>query len=311
MDALKKKLAESASFHSFLSESAVCDVLRSLRWNAKHGAYYEDLETKKQREIDVIAQQFWRRKTKNGDQQVRLTVLIEVKTMKGFHLLVSPFEEDGFSFYQNVHWLGDPHGDYSELASSLRVNGMEEGAIDKFVQRLQQFAYPRQKARPWLLMVRPNTETVFTSFRETNIGAEKELDNSVFWKASQSLRSASKSIQKSILEAHLEDVAGSVKYAPKTEEKRINYVLGWAKDRINRIDVIHPIVVTDADIWVSGSGGPEPVKWSRFGQYSFDGIPEWWCDVVNSKHFAEYALLISMHYALELKSAKATLQKQN
>ena len=125
VDALKIKLAESASFHSFRSESAVCDALKSLRWNAKHGAYYEDLETKKQREIDVIAQQFWSRKTKNGDQRVRITVLIEVKTMKGFHLLVSPFEEDGFSFYQNVHWLGDPLGNYSELSSALKVGSSD------------------------------------------------------------------------------------------------------------------------------------------------------------------------------------------
>jgi hypothetical protein len=309
MDALKEKISKSISFHSFLSESAVCEALRLLGWNAKHGAYYEDIETKKQREVDVIARQFWGRKSKNGDQFVRLTILVEVKTMKGFHLLVSPFEEDGFSFYQNVHWLGDPRGDYTDLASALRVNGMEEDALNNFLKRLHQFAYPRQIARPRLLMVRPNTETVFTSFRETNIGSEKELDNSVFWKASQSLRAASKSIQKSIIEGSLDDIAGSVKYAPKAKEKHINYVLGWAKDQINRIDVIHPIVVTDADIWASGGDGPEPVKWSRFGQYSFDGTAEWWCDVVNSNHFAEYAQVISEHYALELKAAKAKLQK--
>lgn len=307
MDSLKEKIANSLSFHSFRSESAVCDALNSLGWDAKHGIYYQDIETTKHREVDVIARQFWRRKSKNGEQIVRLTMLVEVKTMKGFHLLVSPFEGDGFSLYQNIHWLGDSGGDYPELASALRDNGMEEIALISLLKRVHQFAYPRQRARTWMLMVRPNSGTVFTSFRETNIGTEKELENSVFWKASQTLRSASKSIQKSIMEGSLDDIAGSVKYAPKSKDRHISYVLGCAIMMLNRVDIIHPVVVTDADIWVSRGDAPELVKWSRFVQNSYNETTEWWCDVVNSKHFAEYAQTSSKYYSSRLKAARAKL----
>jgi len=47
------------------------------------------------------------------------------------------------------------------------------------------------------------------------------------------------------------------------------------------VDIVHPVVVTDAKLWSANRAGIEERKSARFSLRTFAGHSEWWCDVVN------------------------------
>jgi hypothetical protein len=87
-DALVKKLIASTSFQSLVTEEEVKSAFKQEGWQAIQSTFYKDLSTRVLREVDVLARNAWW-----CDMSARLTleVVVEVKTMKGFHLLFSPY----------------------------------------------------------------------------------------------------------------------------------------------------------------------------------------------------------------------------
>lgn len=306
---LQSQILASDAFRSFLSEKSVCRTLNTCGWTTQHGAYFEDLETKKPREVDVVARQRWRRGQKKAPDQLALvSLLIEVKTMAGFHLVASPFDvHDTRVFHQNTDWLGDFTGEYADLCADLLKNGWTAQEVRAFKKSINRYAFPGDFMRLADLSVRPPSETAFTSFRETNIGKEKELDQSVFWRASRSLRSACQSIREGMQKSSLAEIAESGRKQGEAlpAKKKIDFVTFFAKMHLDRIHILHPIVVTDAKLWVARASKPVQAKWLRFAPHDFAGSPEWWCDVVDSSHFPEYTKRLSNHYARELVDAGA------
>jgi hypothetical protein len=307
MDELIKKIESSQSFKSFIRERDVSKLFHKYGWDTQHGAYYQDVDEKKYREIDVIARQIWEKQTKFGKQLIRLTVPVEVKTMNGYHIIVSSLEREKKIYCQNIVWLGDSSSEYLKVRTKLLDSGLPDNTVHTLIQRLHDFAYPRQQARTFSLMLRPQDEVVFTSFRETNIGSEKDLDNSVFWRASQSLYSAAKSITESIYEYHLD----GINFTPiernyiGDEKKCIEEIFSRMCFHVQMIDIIHPIVVTDAMLWAVNEPAPQEISWCRFSLHEYNSSVVWWCDLVNSNHLIAYLNKLTKHYTLALKKSKA------
>ncbi len=307
MTTIERKLRSNLSYASFQSEQSVAKLLANAGWLSTHGLYYNDPLTQKHREIDVVARQIWKRKLKVGEQLVRITVLVEVKSMKGFHLLISEYPAESEDFFQHIHWFGDPRGKYLEVVQGLDALGVKADEIDNLVRRLHQYAYPGGRSRLWKMMIRPHPITTFTSFRETNLGTEKDLDNSVFWRASQNLRSAHANISDDIRKTHLDTLIGAAEFEASRSKDWISAVFWWAADRIDIVDIIHPIVVTDAKIWATLNGGPRNRGFARFGSHTYTGLMDWWCDLVNASHLERYIAKLTRHYFRHMQSAKARL----
>lgn len=303
---LENKISENISFKSFQAERRVADILSRSKWESTHGLFYVDLQTNKHRELDVVAHQVWNRTHRDVEQRCRITLLIEVKSMSGFHLLLSEHPATSQDFYQHIHWFGDPSGKYAELSQQLNEIGVDPKKILALTEKLHGYAYPRQHARMWSMMVRPQPVAAFTSFRETNLGGEKDLDNSVFWRASQNLRSAHMSIAKEIRCGHLETLIGAAEYEARSKNW-LDSMLWWASQQVCIVDIIHPIVVTDAMIWATTPEGVKKRDYARFGTHTYTGLMDWWCDLVNSDHIEEYVNKLTSYYRKRLRSARAKM----
>ncbi|WIG54829.1 MAG: hypothetical protein OJF61_000615 [Rhodanobacteraceae bacterium] len=306
LDSVKKKLLTSLPYKTFRAERDVSDLLEHSGWKATHGLYYEDTDTKKQRELDVVARQIWQRSQHDVTQLCRITLIIEVKSMIGFHLLLSKHPATNQNFYEHIRWLGDGSGKYLEIAEMLRALDVEESKISALVRKLHRYAYPRETARMRPMMIRPNAAPVFTSFRETNMGSEKELEVSVFWRASQGLRSAFKAICQDIHETHLINLRDAAEFEANSTSWPES-MLWWTRERVSILDIVHPIVVTDAQLWLSDSSGPTECSFARFGAHTYTGSMSWWCDVVNASHLPRYIAELSKHYRSKLRRIKAKL----
>jgi hypothetical protein len=63
----------------------------------------------------------------------------------------------------------------------------------------------------------------------------------------------------------------------------------------NYAHIYHPIIVTDASLWITEDGNTVSPEWVRFARSKY-GNTSWWCDVVNSKYINEYARNLATHY---------------
>src|SRR4249919_3075054 len=188
----------SESFGSLNAEREISLKISSAGWKSIHGFYFKDRATGKNRELDVAAEKHWQKRVSNQEIRASVQLLVEVKTMKGFHLFIS--EREGSQerpLLQHLLWSGDSSEKYHELVSSLSHFALATTQINELVKALNKYAYPNGFMRRPILsaQVRPFSLPIFNAFRENNIGSEKTLDNSVFWKASESLRSAFESIE--------------------------------------------------------------------------------------------------------------------
>jgi len=86
-ETIETKLQRSDALRSLTMEKEVVRRLRRLGWECVHSCYFKDLETTKLREIDVVAQRDWTKKLQGGSQVARVNLVIECKSVRGYHLL--------------------------------------------------------------------------------------------------------------------------------------------------------------------------------------------------------------------------------
>jgi hypothetical protein len=72
----------------------VRETISGLRWTAVQNAIYQDPREEKLRETDVLARRSWESSTAKK-ARVDVVLVIECKTMKGFHLLLAPASQPG------------------------------------------------------------------------------------------------------------------------------------------------------------------------------------------------------------------------
>src|SRR5687768_1482149 len=86
---INTRLIRSDSVKSLMAEQEVVEAFRKMHWwTVEHGSFYRDIVTGKVRELDVRARRNW---STGGPidsvRDARLEVLVEVKSIRGFHLI--------------------------------------------------------------------------------------------------------------------------------------------------------------------------------------------------------------------------------
>jgi hypothetical protein len=149
-----------------------------MKWDATHGAYFQDLHSGKSREIDVLARKIWGKASPQGqehDQTVQLTAIIEVKSMKGGHLLFSPKKSRPLTTSRQCIWLGyldQPH--LNKLSNALQAKGLEKALVRKLLHRIQSYYFPDGVYRMQGMMPNPQNGPIVSAFRETSIKGKKK-----------------------------------------------------------------------------------------------------------------------------------------
>ena len=297
---LNEKLRNSDSYLSFSAERRIASLMTTLGWDSIHGFYYRDNETNKNRELDVAAEKRWVRTISKTQVNSSVLLLSEVKTMSGFHLLVSKKNEQRQLLIEHHLWSGDPAGKYLGVVNAVDEFNLSSDEQKKLVDSLNQHAYPNGYMRRAIssVQVRPPRIQLFNAFRETSIGSDKNLENSVFWRSSEALRSAFRSIERQWIMDFLESVHLHVEGSRRYSKKWLDDAIKWIKLELNRVKVVHPVVFTDAHIWCvdSDSSAPAQIPYARFALQKTHHEIDWWCDVVNIAYKEDYLELISQHY---------------
>ncbi len=201
--------------------------------------------------------------------------------------------------YLTRFWPGfEDHGKFRWLARGLRETGLPESELPLYLARFRKLAFPGDAAVARAMFSDPPPAPATASaFRETNIGGEKELENSVLWRAVRELRGVAVAIRRSSLAWHRGWIAGSVEAAISSGRAPLDDYNDWVKRQLRVVDVVHPIVVLDAQLWLVGTNGVREVPWCRLLQLNTRGSTQSWCDVVNRRNFSSYAAAATLHYA--------------
>lgn len=302
---LQSKILNSHAFESLNSEQLIMSSLKSLEWKVLHSCFYPDMTTAKLREIDVLGKQVWARELKRGRELAYLNLVVESKSAKGYHLLFSPSEDPDSGWGGNSEWLGFEEN-RERITKTLDETILKEEQVAFILKKLENMAYPGGLMFLRSLHIESPPSKIYSSaFRETNIGSVKDLDSSVLWRAGQSLFSAIRSLKEQYLIFCLEDLPLEVEMAQKYKEDLVGKVLEYLTERLALIDIYHPVVVIDANLWITDKGNLQDIEWCRFEQLGINHSLEWWFDVVHASYFDEYARKITREYQKKFRKVRA------
>jgi hypothetical protein len=213
---VRDRLKASTSYRTQQAEQEVWSIFQDYGWQAHQGVFYKDLQSGKMRELDVVATQFWSRELANRSLFLQLKFLIEVKSISNYHLLFpidyTPHHDEKLL----TLWMGEEGIVRNRFLRAVAKRGTPP--VGELAALLHNAAYPGEVAviSPFNVTC-PPTFFNASSFRETNIGGEKDLDNSVLWRAGLTLRSAYDSIREQRLRIHVENLVVSSQPYPGGE----------------------------------------------------------------------------------------------
>lgn len=303
---LIQKLLATPTFKSLQIEREIATRLVPLKWQVINGVFYSDPKEHKPRELDVVASQFWIRTNDYGEQLLRLYLVIECKSIKDFHILISPQLQPVDPVIAHHHWFGFETQIVGRLLSQLDQLNLSKEQLNKLRKKLREIAYPNDFARTGDFRIEPPIAQLQTSaFRETNIGSEKELDNSVLWRATQSLRSAVTSFNYERLERNMDICVYPEELTGLPKQKTMKDIINAFTRQTNEIDIWHPIIVLDSSLWLVKKANLEPVDWFRLDLLDFNKHRDWWCDVVTRSSFNSYVKNLTKYYTRSLESVGA------
>lgn len=211
---LIEKIRSSEAYRSLRAEQDVASCLTRHGWSATHSPYYVDLKTDKPRELDVTGSAYWHKPRKSGDIVARVNLFVEVKTNSDFHILCAGPVAAQSQFGANEYWIGYSEETQSRIESLLTRLRVDHDGIKQFLHAAETVAFPRHTMRTSVLRVDPPPiGNSFSAFRETNGKTEKDIDNSVLWRAASALRSAIHSAQNGLVDALESDLAIDLEYS--------------------------------------------------------------------------------------------------
>lgn len=307
-DELHSRLKASNSVASLRAELGLISIMRAHQWRCHHGAFYQDPVENKLREIDVLATQTWTRQTKRREETSYLQVIVEAKSAKDWQIVFSSDQSaDDTCGYATRVWSGFIDADrYSWIRDPLLSIGATEKEIPLLIDEFEKQAFLNGMA-----IMPPNVEPppashIVTAFRETNIGNEKDLDNSVLWRAMSGLRSTTRALEIAIEKYHA-DWFGDPNMKKKTGQTFMEHFKYICDISLGRVDIYHPIIVIDSSLWLVDAQSLSPISSCRFHQLDHTGSVTWWCDVVQSTEFATHVDSLSRHYAKAFKRSRSKL----
>lgn len=297
-------LARSDAYRSLQAEDAVARRLMKLRWSTTRSAYYVDPKEGKSRELDIVATSRWEKKRKHDEVWVRVHLFIEVKTNSDYHILLSGRGADVHSYGANEYWLGYCNETRRLLEQQLEKFHVPPDEIFAYMHQMERVAFPNHRMRTAVLRVGVPHVPTYSAFRETNGGKEKELDNSVLWRAALALRSAIRSSRLERMDEVARDLEGELEFARRQKEPYITATqcVGW---NASRLDLYLPIVVIQSRLWAEKAGILEELRWARLAQYGASGHAQDWVDVVNFDHVSEYLKAQTNWYVRAFKRVRA------
>lgn len=304
---IKDLLAKSDAATSLSIEGAVTASMMKHDWTVTQGAIYTDLKEAKLREIDVLARRVWRTKAEKR-KTVFVVFVVECKTMRGYHLLFNgpsnPFL--GFQSVGLAHWIGySVRKHTAQIRSLLSERDYDRQEVVEVLKRLDKTAFPSYMARVRGLLIQPPPVNSFTAFRETNIGIDKELDNSVLWRAVSALDSCTSSLLADRMDGFFSELDTSIEQHEREGAHKIR-AFQWSFDHESRfVWLFHPVVVTDARLWSVVSGVPTELATARYLRSDgIHGINKWF-DVVQRDHFDTYAQAVTSYYNKSFRRRRA------
>lgn len=302
---LLAKLTGSSAYHSIRSEQEIVKCIETNGWSAFHSPFYCDAVTGKTREIDVVGIQRWEKKTRKAEISATLKLYIEAKSARDSHILMSGRSQ--FNERLDQYWIGYEENTLEAIAETLSKEKFDGHMIREFLQKLEKLAFPRHMMKTRTLRVTPYpVDECYSAFRETTIGVDKELDNSVLWRALSALRSSIEAEKKKIEKNLLDDLSYILEFAIRNNYDQFEMGLDEFTYEINHLKLFHPVVVIDSTLWSVIQRQPKQLKWFRFVQRNANGHVEWWADVVASSAFGEFAKAITEHYQKQYRVARAT-----
>jgi hypothetical protein len=194
-----------------------------------------------------------------------------------------------------------------EITAALEKYGYGRGEVAEILKRIGKACYPRQYAKVGKFLIEPPPiATLFNAWKETNIGAEKDLDTSVFWRAVLALDSCVTSLRARRVQAFLEELEATVAAPETTPAKKLDSLDFVYRHYSERLWIYHPVVVTDARLWSSTTVGLKEVSEARFVRS--DGIFETnrWFDLVSREHFDGYIRAVTAHYEKRFRAVRST-----
>lgn len=303
---IQDALLNSQAYKSLSIESEIFDIVRKYFPNSSRSPYFLDNITNKLREIDIVAEARFEKKIKNPIF-CDINFFIECKTNKGYNIIVDDFNKHKeYDLYDWEVWVGDDVNDRLKKSRAILLKGhLDNDTINSTLKMLSNIFYPNEGKRTWKvgLEVFPNIKS-YSSFRETNTKDEKDLDNSVLWRAFQSLSSAHTAFNQNAWEYYEEDL---LLYAEGLVNPHVNYAFGL-DDLIHThaiyTDVIQKIIVIDSPLWEKTNENTlNQIKFFRLPRKRIDSIYIDFVDVVNREYFPEYIQELSDFY-VEFKKTK-------
>lgn len=304
----EEKLLGSASARSLLAEHAIAARLAKLHWHAEHSVYYIDRSTGKARETDVIARQFWARRTPAGELTTTIELVVESKTLKGWHLIFLPAKAPRFGDHRIEHWLGWELDFHTQKAmDALTRAGLSPDELKGALTEIEKWSrsLARDDRSP-IFVEPPASPQRARAFRETNTDKEKEEPaDSVLWRASQATFSAINSITESLFTKEIDDVKFGLLLGDALGADRTGQAVAWLKDGLRRSVHFHPVVVMEAELRMLRGKKLQTVPWLRLELRSIDGNADRWVDVVNASAFDAYAETVTQAYVEQMQAAGA------
>ncbi|MBN8856994.1 MAG: hypothetical protein J0H29_01325 [Sphingobacteriales bacterium] len=303
---ISEKIKNCQAAISMLDEMRISAKMKTLGWSVTDNPYYEDSDSGKFRELDVFGRLGLELKNKGFTYDIQL--LVESKSVSNYHILFS--NSDRFiSSELDKDWLGDHIEKNSKLFSSLREAGLSDQETDRLFEMVRESFYPKES---WVFSEFQYSFFTeldsFYSFRETNLGTVKELNNSVVWRSFQELITVNKSIRK----RHLDNMLADLQFYIETKEAEtpVNSAFECLNNYLSHICYIHPVLVIDGSLWkLESEGNISKIDYARLLQTDLYGISYFWIDIVTRKSFDHYIEQVSHHtkqcFELLLKKSEA------
>ncbi|HXO29660.1 MAG TPA: hypothetical protein VOA80_20075 [Thermoanaerobaculia bacterium] len=307
---LAHRIVDSDAFASLRREQRIHERFHALGWSSINGAYYRDAQSEKYREIDVLASRMWKRTYRYTEQLVRVRMVVEAKSIKGFHLLLGGHVSSDMG-YDHRFWPGNDYPLHERLRQALVKNDLLEVQVRWAMNQLEKLAFPGDSASvSRLLIPPPPAPRSASTFRETNIHGTKELDSSVLWRASQSLSSAVKALKEELRDYHLGWMTAPLECSPKPLEgppkgEDVADLRNSFRRQLGMVDIFHPIAVVEAHLWMPVGSSVERVPSCRFLQLGSLGTPTWWVDIVDYEALPQFLKATTNYYAVSLRSVRA------
>lgn len=170
----------------------------------------------------------------------------------------------------------------------LQKHNLKDSDIQETLKYFHKHLFPTGLIRHINYRLESFDIPIYCSFRETNIGNTKEMENSVVWKAYQSLYSIIRSYQKKSwidIDYELYNIENEEylsTYEARFEELKQSLTLAS-----NHIEILHPVLVVESKLWGLKDDDLKELKYCRLLFHEMSGFDKW-IDIVNQKNLDEY-----------------------